>query len=761
MKIQSFKKKKGVFMDRDVFSELKCELRSFHPDDGHAASQMRMEQLEKRQKHMEQFAAEHPEADALDFRKEIYRFMPEDWVPVIFPESPFYGETGGNGGWNRTGIGDWVFNHLREKIMIEPAGKIRKRFFSRNGNALYVGGSFFDNAHNNPAICHLLKTGYKGIYEETMHTLDECRTPEERKWCETAVAGLECIRKISIRYGEEARKRLSSAKNEMERRCMQRIVDSAFRVPWEAPRTFYEALNLCLFEREVVSELEGMRFNSLGRPDAWLIDFYRADLAAGRLTKDEAYDLICRFLLMADCAYDRDSKADLIITHENENALTLGGCDAHGKEVFNELTEIFLKAYRDLNLIFPKPHCRYSKNSSSEYLRLIGDDILSGRGIYSLLNDDCIIPALVKSGHTLEDARNYGCTGCWDLNIDSCEDNSGSHFFNLAKVMEITIHYTDERCNELGLEFLPKRMDDAQNFEEVYAAIMGNTLSILQDYLQDMSENGGRKALCAPAPAHSACCFDCLKKRKDYAAGGQRYNPHAVALSFFATYLDSLLALRDLCFERKICSVRKFLDAVRNNWRGAETLRQQVLKAPHWGDGREETISLARRITDDLLKKVESIKNCYGEGYQLGIWIYREIMRWGKTTLATPDGRYNADELSQSLNPSHFRNHEPLTTVLNCISRIDLTRFAGNSVTNLCIERENFNSDTVEALIRSFAALNLQLLQLNCMSSKDLEDAQKHPEKYPNLIVRICGFSAKFVSLCPEWQEEIIQRRKY
>ena len=455
------------------------------------------------------------------------------------------------------------------------------------------------------------------------------------------------------------------------------------------------------------------------------------------------------------------SVVDLKLSHENENTLTLGGCDPQGNEVFNELTELFLRAYREQNLIFPKPHCRYSAKSSSKYLRLIGVDIFAGRGIYSLLNDDCIIPTLMKCGHSLEDSRNYSCTGCWDLNISSCEDNTGSQFFNLAKIMEMTVHTTDERCKELGLEFIPKRMDDAKNFEEVYSAIMWNTKTILQDFLEDMRDNGGRKALAAPAPAHSVCCFDCLKKRKDYTAGGQRYNPHAIALSFFATYIDSLLAIRDLCFVRKICSVRELLDAVRNNWKDAGKLRHEVLKAPHWGDDRPETQELVHRITDDLLKKTASVKNCYGEGYQLGIWIYREILRWAQDTLATPDGRFNGDELSQSLNPSHFRVTEPLTTVLKCLAGIDLTDFGGNSVTNLYIERENFTSDTVEALIRTFAALNLQLLQLSCMSTKDLEDARIHPEKYPNLIVRICGFSAKFVSLSPEWQEQVIRRRKF
>ncbi|MBP5640028.1 MAG: hypothetical protein J6X55_11155, partial [Victivallales bacterium] len=240
-----------------------------------------------------------------------------------------------------------------------------------------------------------------------------------------------------------------------------------------------------------------------------------------------------------------------------------------------------------------------------------------------------------------------------------------------------------------------------------------------------------------------------------------RYNPHAVSLSFFATYVDSLLAIQWVCFEKRICTIDEFLAAVRNNWKGAEWIRAEVLKAPHWGDGRPETEALARRVVDEFLEAMADIPNERGGHYQLGVWIYREIKSWGVLTPATPDGRHDGDELSQSLCPSHFRNDAALTTVLRSLASIDLTRLAGNSVTNICIERKQVSSDTIESILRTFARLNLQLLQLNCLDSNELEEARKHPEKYQHLIVRICGFSAKFVSLCPEWQQEVIDRHKY
>ena len=746
-------------MKTDRYEDLKKELRAFHSRDGHICTNPeRLAQYARRVEIMDSYAAAHPDADALTMRRKIYDLMKEDFTPVLFPHSPFYFEVGGNGGWNNTAIGRWLLDLFKDPVVLKPYAKVWERFRHR-GRFYSCCGPFFDSKHNTPATARLLKTGFKGIYEEALAVLPKCTTAAERKWVETAIAGLETVRAISESYAKLARQRLAEAKTEAERRFMQLVADNAPISPWEPPKTFFQALNLCGFVREIPPEIDGLGINSLGRPDAWLIGFYEADLAAGRLTKEEAYDLICRFLLMGDSVYDKTLEVDLVLSQENEHTLTLGGCDSQGHEVFNELTRMFLQAYRELGTIYPKPYCRYSKTSSSEYLRLIGDDILSGRGIYAFLNDDCIIPAMTAVGHSLEDAREYLCSGCFDLTISACEDNAGGNFFYLPKILEATIYGSEKDAEIYQMDL--RRIDSATSFEEVYRAVMDNVKEILHDMACDQRDYGKFHPEILPVPMHSACCYDCLKKRKDFSAGGQRYNPHAILLAFFATFVDSLLAIRTLCFEKRVCTLDELLKAVRNNWKDAEELRRQVLAAPHWGDDLPETRELARRISDELFQAIDGVSTNRGGTYQLGISIYREIKREGNATRATPDGRFDGDELSQSLNPSHFRNREPLTTVLRCLSSLNLKRFAGNSVVNLCLERENFNSDTVEALLRSFAALNLQQLQLNCMDSRELEEARIHPENYQHLVVRICGFSAKFIALSPEWQEEIINRRKF
>ena len=745
------------------YAALRSELRKFHGENGGQVciDADRLARTARRVEAMERFAAEHPEADVWTLRRRIYELLREDFSPIIFPDSPFYCEMGGNGGWNHSGIGYWLYKHKRFPVLKDPRPEEWALFKERQAQHFYLCcGPFFDEGHDSNPYKNVLAKGFRGILEEARQALGKCRTDGERAFVGTAIAGLETVRVILDRYGEEARRMLDApGLTDDQRRCLTRIAGSAPVAPWEPPRTFYEALNAVWFVRELIGELDGLAVNSLGRPDAWLIDYYRADLASGRLTEDEAHDLVCRFLLLGDSVYDRDSKVVKYGDHEHEIAMTLGGCDESGNEVFNELTRLFLQVHRELNLIYPKPHCRYSENSSREYLRLVTDDIAKGRGVYSLLNDGTIIPALVKSGKTLEDARDYSCTGCWDLVVDGREDNSGGNYFSLARILEATIHDPDENLAALKYDFA--RLDGSRSFDEVFDRLTGNALAVFRELLDAQSRYGRLRVEVAPTPLFSACSSDCLENRRDFTQGGQRYNPHAVSLCFFANYVDSLLAIRDLCFERKVCSLDELLAAVRGNWQGAETLRYEVLKAPHWGDDRPETRELARRIFETFLAESQKFRNARGGEYQLGMWIYREFRFWGEKTRALPDGRRDGDHLALSLGPSHFRNDGQITDMLKCLASLDLTRCAGNTVVNVVLDRSVVTPDAAEALVRTCGTLGLELLHLNCFSREDLLDAQKSPEKYPALMVRICGFSAKFTSLSPEWQDEVIKRTRW
>ena len=743
-----------------MFTALQKELREYYGENGgqHSIDQQRLRRLEKNQAEMNTYVAEHPDASVYELRRKTYELNAKDFHALLFHHSPFYHDLGGNGGWNVSNIGRWLLLH--NLPMIENYDKdVNQRFCAQRELDLFLCGTmYFDCAHDNVPISNLLKHGLQFYYEKACSILPDCKTKTEQEFIKTAIYGFETVRSILKQITKQAKERLQNTQDPQEIKNLIRIADTAERIPWEPPKTFYEGLTTIGFAREIFGEMDGLATNSWGRPDCYLIDLYRADLTAGRLTEDEAYDLICRFMLHADMLYDHEKSVSSYGDHEMETGITIGGCDAQGTPVFNELTRLFLKAYRELGAVYPKFHCRFSANSPQEYLQLIADDIAAGHAAYTFVNDDSLIPALVNDGKTLEDARNYCCTGCWDIVVDSCENNFGGNYFNLIRILEATIYDKQELLRKAGLDY--QKIDDAEDFETVYQRIMHNVLSSLRSMMQ-LEEYGKLRSITAPTPFYSACMSDCLENKLDFTAGGQRYNPHTVSLCFLGNFADSLLAINDLCFVRKVCTVKELLDAVRANWKEREYLRQEVLKAPHWGDGKPETVTLVRNIIEHLYNNTRDLKNARGGAYQFGIWVYREFRYWGETTLATPDGRYNGDILSQSLNPSHFRNKESITTVLQCLSSLDFTKIAGNSVVNLLLDKSLIQPDTIPALIRTFGALKLQLLQLNCSNKEELLDAQKHPEKYEHLLIRLCGFSAKFTSLNKEWQQEVINRKNY
>jgi formate C-acetyltransferase len=216
-----------------------------------------------------------------------------------------------------------------------------------------------------------------------------------------------------------------------------------------------------------------------------------------------------------------------------------------------------------------------------------------------------------------------------------------------------------------------------------------------------------------------------------------------------------------MCFDSKKYTLDQLLTAVRNNWEGYEDMRVEAQHCSGWGDGSKESCELANRFNNDLYEMTQNLPGTYGGKVQLGHLTYTEIRWWGEKTLATPDGRRNGEYFAQGLTPSRLKKISSVSSVINSLAQLDASVMAGNNVVNIILPADKITLDICEAYLRTFADSALMSLQLNCVTKKQLLDAQIHPEKYPDLIVRVTGFSAKFTSLSPEWQQEVLTRNFY
>ena len=755
----------------DPIEVLRKELRAFYPDECHGVCKdpRQTNSVAAIGTELDAWAAAHPGFDVLDIRRESYLAMRRHFVPFIFDNLPFYFEAGVNGGWSiwndAPGVPSRHVNRIcdrfyREQHLIpEEAFKLLGR---RHGQRfLLCCGPFVDDMHHVPPFHTILTKGFSGVRAEVAAALETCPAddPLGRKELETALVGLDTIHEIQLKFAEEARKRLKTTGEGEVRKNLLRIVESAERCPWDPPQTFFEGLNALWFVREIIGYVDGTCNYSLGHPDAWLIDLYRADLAAGRLTAEEARKLVAAFLVVSDCHLDADLTISSSSDQEAEMPLTLGGCDAGGNPLYNELTEMFLDAHIACNCVFPKLHCRISKDASADYLRKIGSMLMHDHAVFALFNDDRHVPQFEAMGYPTDRARDYLCCGCWDGNVDSWTDVDGANYMSVARVLELTIHRNPKVERDCRIRIDP--IDSCRTFEEVRDTVYRNFIRFFRDVLGEYTRYGRVCSKVFPHPVFSMCLEGGIASRRDTTDAGVAFRPRVVTLAFMANVVDSLAAIRQICFVDSRYSLGEFLDAVRSNWAGekGEAIRRVAMEAPYWGDSSETSNGLMRWWIDRVHADIDGFRNDQGGPYVLACWIYREFMDWGAKTRATPDGRHDGDRLAQGFSPSDIRCKAGPTEVLNAIGSLDHTKlYASNA--NLSFDKTVMKPEIFEAFFRVACEKNMHLLQPNCLSVEELLDAQVHPERHRDLIVKVCGFSARFVTLSRRWQDEVIARHR-
>ncbi|MDX9981540.1 MAG: pyruvate formate lyase family protein, partial [Lentisphaeria bacterium] len=413
----------------------------------------------------------------------------------------------------------------------------------------------------------------------------------------------------------------------------------------------------------------------------------------------------------------------------------------------------------DLKLIYPKTHARYSSRSPKVYLDALNRDYLAGRSVWNILSDDLMIPALVAQGKRLEDARRYLVSGCWGVATEGCEPAAGAPYFNLLRILEASIRPDPQLAAKTGLAL--RSIEDAADFAEVYDIYADNLRRTIGLVCTAAREIGRHAPEVAPECFYSACLSDCLERHLDATAGGGRYNPQNFAIMSFANTVDSLVAIDELCFRRKRLGLPEFLAAVRADWRDQAALRAEVLGLPHFGDHTPASQGMAKRLFDDIHAATQARENARGGKFQLAFFVYREFIFWGRKMGATPDGRRAGERLSQGISPSQQYPASDLTDLIRSIAQLDLRRCGNSAVVYLNLPVDGMSLDHLETFERTCASMGVSMLQPNCVSTEELLDAKAHPENHPGLVVRVCGFSAKFTSLLPEWQDEFIARRIY
>jgi len=710
---------------------------------------------------LDEQSARHPEW--LPYRRKamVYEVLASRCPIKLFRHFPFYFEL--DVGKPRTdlgagGIGAWMKRQdLGRKLMEQ--GQAWLQVCGQRG--LSVGWPVLDDNHHALGHDNVFRYGLDGLIAKAEQRLETARTEKERAFLESVVIGCRSQIAISERFAAEAERMLADEHVPDVRRRLERIAKTAAEVPARPPATFFEALNTILFMREVTQSLEGNGISVFAHLDRILWPYYTNDLDAGRLTRDEAEDLLSFFLAFSDVRFGMRRQRD----HNGTNTtVMIGGCDARGNLIFNDLTRMVVELYGDLRLVDPKLNARISSQHPRDYYRLLADLTGSGSNSLCIFNDDVIIEANRKMGKALEDCRLYVGGGCQENVLENTEINSrATIYLNLLHVL--LMGFSPE-----GWRFLTERdgvrirtYHDAQPFERFYETFLENLKAVTEAHIAQRNATEALGAQFNPCPLHSATLDDCVENAEDMMEGGARYSYGSVALTGIGTLIDSLFAVREVVFRQKRISLRQLGDVMRSNFEGEEAFRQYLVhRVSKFGRQDEAIRAFSAEAFADLARVTSGQPNTRGGVYEASLFAFRSFVHFGHQTGATPDGRRAGEHLSAGMSPSVLSLGEKCSIgqVLSALEPLDLSVYPVVAVLDLKLPLGTNGSgpEVIVPVIERFVRSGGSVVQINTVDPSILLAAREHPDRHPDLVVRVSGYSAYFSTLSEAVQTEIIDR---
>ena len=347
-----------------------------------------------------------------------------------------------------------------------------------------------------------------------------------------------------------------------------------------------------------------------------------------------------------------------------------------------------------------------NRNAPKAYLDAINREIARGRTTMLYQNDEAFLPALKRLGIREEDAREYYLLDCWEPVIKG-GTNEHCDYVILLKILELSV-YGDFNRDEIELKF--ESFENVQTFEEFYARYLRNLTATLQTRAAIASDGRRYWQDVDPHKIYSAALEDCLENHRDLTAGGARYSVDELVCAGFPNVVDSLLAIRELCFERKQVTLDAYLDTVKSNWEGQEELRRTALRCRFFGDESQESGALAARLHDDLYAISQKLPSAWNGRISIGYMLFMEMPVWAARMRATPDGRRDGKFFAHSLTPSRLHSISAVTSVFYALWALDMSKAAANSVVNLTMPFGKLDLDRWEAFLCAAAQSPVQAL---------------------------------------------------
>jgi len=621
----------------------------------------------------------------------------------------------------------------------------------------------------------LFRTGFLDLKKEIEESIDRLDYYNDRyawdKAEELKAMDIACdaIMMYAGRHADELEKMAAESDDKIRRDELLEMARICRRVPASAPETLHETLQHYWFiHLGVVTELNPWDSFNPGRLDQHLYPAYRKDLEKGILTEEKVYELLGCFWVKFN---NHPSPPKMGVTAQESNTYTdfclinLGGLKADGTDAVNEMSYILLDVIGSMRLLQPSSMIQLSKKSPDKFIHRALDIIKTGFGQPSCFNTEAIIQELVHQGKSLADARNGGASGCVETGAFGTESYWLSGYFNLPKVLELTLNNgIDPRSGEItGLP--TGEVDEFNDFDDLFTAFRKQL-----EYFTAIKIRGNNVierifANNLPAPFLSLLIEDCISTARDYNDGGARYNTTYIQGVGLGTITDMLASIRFNIYDNKKYTWKQLKAAMANDFQGFDDLQYDlVYNSPKYGNDDDYADHHAVMVFEEFYKAVNGQITPRGATHRINMLPTTSHVYFGSLIGATPDGRRAYLPLSEGISPFQGADRLGPTAVIRSASKIDHLKTGGTLLNQKFSPRFFEDEDSYQvlsALIRSYFRMDGHHIQFNVVDADTLRDAQKNPELYRDLIVRVAGYSDYFNDLGEDLQNEIIMRTEH
>ncbi len=658
--------------------------------------------------------------------------------------------------------GDRSIHHLSKKYLTP---ELKEQFWIFNWESA------------TPNYEKILAIGLKGILEESRERLNRL----DREYMDETINGIDFVRKkdflqstiISMeavcrwskRYAELARSMAKSEKDVLRKVELESIADVCDQVPENPARTLHEAIQSYWFIHLVVNFLEMPQVGSGIRFDVVFNPFYEKDLAAGKITRESAQELV-EFLFVK--FQETGFLHAPIWSGFGGGALgfqtvTIGGVDSKGRDVTNEMSLIILDATKSVRAIVPPLALRWHDGIPRKLVDKAIECLASGMPQPAIFNDKVCVLRLVKMGTPLEDARNYSINNCM---VPTIPGKNFSHISAWASGVPAPLCLNQA----LGIDPLAiykkagnKVLDPEKitSMQELFDAFIENYRLVIHRLVRIANIADALYKEWVPRPFLSSVIDDCIERAQDVRDWNYMPDYRDVTLFGLNTVADSLTAVKKVVFEDKKITMKQLVEALKNNWKGYEEIRQLCLRAPKFGNDDNYADLISNEVACRIEEETSKCKTNWGTSVHVDGTAATAWWSFGRVCGATPDGRMSGDPFNDgTISPMAGRDKKGPTAVLNSVAKVDPLE-SWNHLFNQSFMPQflvGHNAEVFAQYLKTFADLGIHHIQFSTVNRETLEDAQDHPEKYPTLMVRVAGFAAYFIDLDRSIQDSIIAR---